>query len=163
MRGAWGRPQNGSIKQPEERTMSEQHKRLVRRLIDEVWSRGNFHVADELVAPDYVGHSSPMDSETHGPEGYKQFFSMLRSAFPDLDVTIEDQIAEGDRVATRWTARATHRGEFAGVPPSGKQGIVRGVSIYRLAGGTVAECWTNEDDLGLMMQIGGIPARAAAS
>lgn len=142
--------------------MSEQYKSLVRRLIDEVWSRGNFSVADELVAEDYVGHSSPGETETHGPQGYKQFFATLRSGFPDLHVTVEDQIAEGDRVATRWTARATHDGEFAGVAPSRKQGIVRGVTIFRIAGGRVRECWTSEDDLGLMIQIGGIPARATA-
>ena len=106
--------------------MSEQHKALVRRLMEEVWGLGDLGVVDHLVASEYVGHSSAMDTQTRGTEGYKRFFAALRSAFPDFRVTIEDQIAEGDRVVSRWTARATHVGEYAGIPPSGKQGVMTG-------------------------------------
>ena len=135
--------------------MSEQNKALVRRLIEEVWSLGNFAVVGEVVARDYVGHS---DTETHGAEGYKQFFVALRGAFPDLRVEIEDQIAERDRVLARWTARGTHEGELWGIPPTARQGLVTGISLFRVAEGQVAECWTEANYLGLMRQLGVLPS-----
>lgn len=138
--------------------MSEHDKRLERHLIEEVWNRGNFAVVDELIASDYIGHSSRPGDETHGREGYKQFYATLRKAFPDLQVTVEDQIAEGDRVVTRWTARGTHEGEFQGIPPSGQHGAITGITIDRVADGKVVECWTNADDLGMLRLLGAIPA-----
>ena len=142
--------------------MSEQHKALVRRLMEEVWGRGDLGVVDHLVASEYVGHSSAMDTQTRGTEGYKRFFAALRSAFPDFRVTIEDQIAEGDKSSDRWTARATHVGEYAGIPPSGKQGVMTGISLFRIADGKVVECWTSRDDLGLLQQLGVLPGLAGA-
>jgi steroid delta-isomerase-like uncharacterized protein len=139
-------------------------KALARRLVEEVWSRGELAVADELVAADYVGHSSsPETGGTRGREGYKQYFAARRGAFPDIRFTVEDQVAEGDRVVTRWTARGTHAGEFAGVPPTGRAGVVSGTTTYRLADGKVAECWTNADDLGLLRLIGAVPAPGRAA
>jgi len=138
--------------------MSEQNKILERRLIEEVWNQGNFAVVDELVAGDYLGHSSTPEAETHGREGYRQFYTGLRQAFPDLQVTVEDQIAEGDRVVTRWTAHGTHEGEFQGIPPTGNQGAITGITIDRIANGKVVECWTNTDNLGLMRLLGVVPA-----
>jgi steroid delta-isomerase-like uncharacterized protein len=135
--------------------MSEQNKMMVSRGIEEVWNRGNFAVADELLAGDFAGHSSM--AETRGPEEAKQFFASLRAAFPDLHFTIEDQIAEGDKVVTRWSAHATHTGEFQGIPATGRQGHVTGITINRLANGKVVEGWTNLDELGLMQQLGVIP------
>lgn len=137
--------------------MSERNKSVGRRLIEQVWNRGNFAVVDELIASDYIGHSSTPDSETQGREGYKQFYAALRQAFPDLQVTVEDQIAEGDRVVTRWTARGTHTGNFQGIPPTGKQGDITGITIDRIANGKVVECWTNADDLGLLQLLGALP------
>lgn len=142
--------------------MSEHYKILERRLIEEVWSQGNFAVVDELIASDYLGHSSTPGAEsakgeTLGREGYRQFYTALRQAFPDLQVTVEDQIAEGDRVVTRWTARGTHQGEFRGIPPSGKHGVISGITIDRVANGKVVECWTNADDLGMMRLLGVVP------
>lgn len=134
--------------------MSEQNKMLIRRAIEEVWNQGNFAVVDELVADDYLGHSSIPAEETHGREGYKQFYTTLRQAFPDLWFTIEDQISEGDRVVSRWTAHGTHKGELQGLPPTGKQAAITGITIERVANGKVVECWTNADDLGLMRQLG---------
>src|SRR5688572_17801988 len=138
--------------------MSARNKLVARRAVDEVWNRGNLAAADELVAGDYVGHSSPSTDETHGPAGYKQFYAALRAAFPDIRFTVEDQVAEGDRVVTRWTAHATHTGEFRGIPPTGKRGSVTGITIDRVAGGKLVECWTNADDLGLLQQLGVVPA-----
>ncbi len=136
--------------------MSEQNKALMRRGIEEVWSRGNFDVVDEVVAADFVGHQTP--GETHGPEGVKRYFGMLRRAFPDIHFTIEDQIAEGNRVATRWTARATHRGEYQGIAPTGRAGVVTGITINRVANGKIVEGWTNLDELGMLHQLGVIPS-----
>lgn len=135
--------------------MSERNKAFVRRLIEEVIGRGNFPLVDELVAPDYVGHSSSPEINTR--EGHKQFLAALRRAFPDLEIKIEDQIAEGDQVVTRWTARGTHQGEFAGIPPTGKQVVMNGIDIDRIASGRLVECWTKSDDLGLLQQLGAIP------
>jgi steroid delta-isomerase-like uncharacterized protein len=137
--------------------MSEQNKTLVRRAVEEVWNRGNYAVVNELVASDIVVHASTPDGEIHGPEGVKQFYATLRRAFPDIHFTIEDQIAEGDRVVTRWTARGTHRGEFNGIPPTGKQGAISGIDIDRIADGKVVECWPNADELDLLQQLGVIP------
>jgi steroid delta-isomerase-like uncharacterized protein len=133
-----------------------QDKRIVHRLIEEVWSQGQFSVVDELVASDYIGHSPSADTETHGTEGYKQFFAMLRTAFPDVQFTLDHELAEGSYVVARWTARGTHLGNFMGMPPTGKGAAVSGTTIYRIADGKVAECWTNADDLGLLRQIGAL-------
>ena len=137
--------------------MSAQNKMIERRLIEEVWNQGNFSVVDEVVARDYIGHSSTPAGETHGPAGYKQFYAALREAFPDFQVTVEDQIAEGDKVVTRWTARGTHLGEFQGIPPAGRRGAITGITIDRIANGKVVECWTNADDLGLLRLLGVVP------
>ncbi|HSM59122.1 MAG TPA: ester cyclase [Candidatus Sulfomarinibacteraceae bacterium] len=138
--------------------MSEQNKVLTRRLVEEVWNQGNYAVVDELVAGDYLGHSTAPETETHGRQGYREFYTTLRQAFPDIQFTIKDQIAEGDRVVTRWTARGTHQGKFQGIPPSGQHGEITGISIDRIAAGKVVECWTNADDLGLMRLLGVLPA-----
>jgi steroid delta-isomerase-like uncharacterized protein len=140
--------------------MSEQNKRLVRRDIEEVWNRANYGLVDELVASDYAGHQPR--SEANGREGYRRFFATLRAAFPDLRFTIEDEIAEGDRVVTRWTARGTHEGAFQGIPPTGKPGVVTGITIKRLADGKIVEGWTTVDELGMLQQLGVIPAPSQA-
>lgn len=141
--------------------MSEQNKTFIRRLIEEVIGRGNFALVDEFVAEDYVGHSTSPELNTR--EGHKQFLVALRRAFPDLELIIEDQIAEGDQVVTRWTARGTHRAEFAGVPATGKRVVMNGIDIDRVANGKLVECWTKSDDLGLLKQIGAIPVPAPTS
>lgn len=136
--------------------MSEQNKIQARRLFEDVWNRGDFTVLDELIASDYVGHSPP--HEIHGSEGGKQFVSAFRSGFPDIHFMVEDQIAEGDRVAIRWTARGTHQGEFQGIPSTGKQVVVTGIGIFRVANGKLVEGWTNADMLAMLQQLGVLPA-----
>jgi steroid delta-isomerase-like uncharacterized protein len=133
--------------------MSKQNKMIAHRLLDELWNRENFAVVDELVASDYDGHSS---TEFYGPGGAKQFVSQVHKAFPDFRFTIEDQIAEGDKVATRWTARGTHQGEFQGVAPTGRQMTMTGVTVFRIANGKLIDGWTNEDVLGLLQQLGAV-------
>jgi steroid delta-isomerase-like uncharacterized protein len=139
--------------------MSEEHnKAIILRLFEEVWSHGDLAVADEMVDPNMVDHVTRPGNPI-GLAGYKQTVTMFRNAFPDLAITSDDQIAVGDKVAVLWTARGTHLGELMGVAPTGKRIEVRGMYLYRFAGGKVAERAGARDMLGLMQQIGAIPSR----
>jgi steroid delta-isomerase-like uncharacterized protein len=138
----------------------ELNKAISRRADEELFNRGNLAVAGELFAGDYVYHDPTSGVEWHGPEDVKRFASLLRGAFPDLQQTIEDQVAEGDKVAYRWTARGTHRGELLGIPPTGARVTFTGISIARLADGKIQEIWENYDALGLMRQLGTVPSAA---
>ena len=139
--------------------MSEGNRAVVDRLTEEVFNQGNVDVIDELVAEDFVEHD-PMPGVEPDREGFKQFISTLRSAFPDLRTEVEDQIAEGDRVVERWRSTATHQGEFMGVPATGKRVTIEGMDISRIEAGKIVEHWTKVDILGLMEQLGAIPASA---
>ena len=138
---------------------TEDNKALVHRFFQEFWDQKNLAVADELLAATHVDHTpgSPPGLPP-GPEGFKQFASVYFAAFPDLRLTIEDMVAEGDKVVTRWTSHATHTGNLFGIPPTGKSTSITGITISRLAGGKAVETWTNFDMLGLLQQIGAIPA-----
>jgi steroid delta-isomerase-like uncharacterized protein len=140
----------------------EENKAIVRRLLDEVINKGNLDVVDELVARDYV-YSAPGSPEMRGPEGFKQLISMYRSAFPDMQMTEDDMIGEGDKVVSRWTATGTHRGELMGIPPTGKRATVTGIIISRIAGGKVVEDHEVLDSMGMMQQLGVIPAPAQST
>ena len=135
---------------------TEKAKALIRRVFEEVWSQGKLDVIDEIIATDFVKHISG-SPDIHGPEGEKQFATIFRTAFPDLQFTIEDQIAQGDKVVTRWTATGTHKGEFMGIPPTGIQVTFTGITINRIAGGYNAETWTSWDALGMLQQLGAVP------
>jgi steroid delta-isomerase-like uncharacterized protein len=135
--------------------MSEQTKTIARKVFEDVQSQGNLALVDEIVANDFVGHTPPAD--IHGPEGAKQYDAMLREAFPDMQITVEDQIAEGDEVATRWTCRGTHEGEFQGLPPTGKRVTMSGLTVFRIANGKIVEGWSRPDLLGLLQQLGAVP------
>ncbi len=137
--------------------MSEENKAIVRREIEELFNRdGNLDAADEIYASNYVGHE-PTTGDNRGIEGAKQFAAAYRDAFPDLQATIEDQIAEGDKVATRFRARGTHQGDLEGIAPTGNQIEITGIFISRIAEGKIAEDWSNFDALGMLQQIGAIP------
>ena len=135
--------------------MSEQNKQLIRRVFEEVYNQGNLDVVEELASRDFVAHSPTED--VHGTDGVKQFVTDLRTAFPDLHTTIEDLIAEGDRVVARFTATGTHTGPYKGIPPTGKHGKITGIDIERIVDGKSVECWTNTDDLGMLQQLGVVP------
>ncbi len=135
---------------------TEQNKALVRRLV-EVSNQGNLDALDELLADNLVDHSLRSQGLPAGAEGVKQFTRMLRSAFPDSEWIIDDMIAEGDKVVLRWTSRGTHQGEAFGIPATGRQVVVTGIEIYRVAGGKLAETWGEVDMLGLMQQLGVVP------
>jgi steroid delta-isomerase-like uncharacterized protein len=137
--------------------MSEENKALVRRFYDEVMSRGNLAAVGELSAPNLIDHN-PMPGQAPGPEGIKQVVAMFRAALPDLNVTVDDIIAEGDKVVARTTIRGTHRGEFMGIAPTNKQVTVNSMDLVRIVNGKAAEVWHIEDALGMMQQIGAIPS-----
>ena len=138
------------------------NKEIVRRLIDGVWRDRNLALVDELVAQDYVGHDPTQPAPIQGREGFKQFVGMYQSAFQDAAITIDDQVAEGDNVVTRWTGRGTHTGELMGIAPTGKEVTVSGITISRLAGGKIAEEWELMDALGMLVQLGAVPQPATA-
>jgi steroid delta-isomerase-like uncharacterized protein len=117
-------------------------------------------VIDELLDPSYVNHNMPAPAP--GNEGFKQVIMMFRNAYPDLHVTVEDVIAEGDKVASRGTWRGTHQGEFMGVPATGKQVAVSYSDIWRVENGKFVENWVQMDLLGLMQQLGVVPAHGQA-
>jgi steroid delta-isomerase-like uncharacterized protein len=134
--------------------MSEENKAVGRRYLEAVNER-DLNIIDEVIAPDYVGHEP--GEETRGPEGVKQYISMFLDAFPDVSITVEDEIAEGDKVVIRFTGRGTHQGELMGIPPSGNRVEVSSISICRFEGGKVIEEWEQYDALGMMQQIGAVP------
>lgn len=135
---------------------AEENKVILHRLIEE-FNKGNLAAADESLAASFVDHSDPPGMPP-GLEGHKQVLSMLLSAFPDLHVQVEDLLAEGDKVASRFTMRATHKGNFMGIPPTGKQVTITGIEIVRAEGGKFVERWANIDALGMLQQLGAIPA-----
>lgn len=142
--------------------MSAANKALARRLTEEAFNAGNLEVTDELIARDFVGHDPALPEDLRGPAGVRESIAGYRAAFPDLHLAVEAQIAEGDTVVTRWRAVGTHQGELMGMPATGKQGTVTGITIDRIADGKIAESWTNWDTLGLMQQLGAVPAPATA-
>ena len=140
---------------------TETNKAIARRVFEEVFNAGNLDLIDELASADVVIHYGGAEP-VRGLDSYKRAFSASQPAFPDMHFAIEDLIAEGDRVVTRWTMRATHRGEYLGIAATGQQVAETGVSIYRIVGGKVVEGWVSSDDLGVMQQLGALPAPAHA-
>ena len=136
---------------------ADENKALVRRFFDEMLNPGNAEVGDELFAVDAVDHAA-FPGQVSGREGFKQAVRMVHAAFPDIRYTFDDMVAEGDRVATRWTLRGTQTGDFLGMPPTGKPVAVTGINVLRFAGGQIVECWETWDRLGLMQQLGVLPA-----
>jgi steroid delta-isomerase-like uncharacterized protein len=135
--------------------MSEENKALARRSWE---APNNPDIVDEVYAPDLVWHEP--DQEIRGPEEAKKFIATYKTAFPDLNVTVEDAIAEGDKVSTRWTIRGTHQGEIEEFgPPTGKQIELKGISISRIEGGKIVEEWNSYDNLGVMQQLGLVPEK----
>jgi steroid delta-isomerase-like uncharacterized protein len=135
---------------------TEQNKAIARRRIEEGVNQRNLALIDELLAPTCVHHfpgNPPLDRTA-----FKEVSAMFHRAFPDLHETIEDEIAEGDMVVQRLTSRGTHTSEFQGVPPTGKRFTVSAITIMRIEDGKIAEMWSEFDALGLMQQLGGIPA-----
>lgn len=136
---------------------TEENKAVVRRFIAEVVNGNNLSAVDELFAPNYVLYMSHSPEPSRGTENVKHVAAMFRSAFPDWHNTIEDMLADGEKVVTRWTERGTHQGEFQGIAPTGKQVTLTGIDIYRISDGMIAEQWVQADMLGFMQQLGVVP------
>lgn len=134
---------------------------IVKRVLEEPW-KGDFDVIDEFVADTYTGYDPSQPEPIRGREGVKANFQQYIDAFSDARITVDDQFAEGDRVATRWTGRGTHSGEIAGIAATGKEVTVSGLTFTRLEGGLVVEEWINWDTLGMLVQLGAVPAPARA-
>ena len=142
--------------------MSEQNKATAKRFYD-AWTSGELDAFDEIIAPNYQDHDTQNpNASTPGPAGAKRTAEMYRAAFSDSHFEIEQQLADGDYVSTRWTATGTQDGELMGMPASGKQVAVSGITIDRFEDGKIVEGWTNWDTLGMMQQLGVVPEAAQA-
>ena len=143
--------------------LSETNKTVSRRFFEEVFGKGKLNVLDEIIAKDHV-NSGPgsLPGLPTGPEGTKQLVTVYRNAFPDVHFTIDEQIAEGDKVMTRWTAHGTHQGELVGIPATGNLSTVTGIAIDRLVNGKIAESWGIFDQFRMMQQLGVIPTLEVA-
>jgi predicted ester cyclase len=135
---------------------TEQNKAMVHRIFEEGINENNLATFDELVAPNYVNYGFP--DLPPGPEGLKIAVNMFATAFHDFRVTVEDTIAEGDRVASRGVFTGTHEAEFQGIPPTGKRISVAYMDIWRVENGRFVENWVQLDMLGLMQQLGVVPS-----
>lgn len=135
---------------------AEENKALVRRFVEEFWNEGNMSAADELMAVDAAIHMPT--GEMVDLDGLKSFAGTFRGSFPDWHSTVEELIAEGDKVAERWTGRGTHRGELQGIPPTGERVEVPGSVFYRIVGGKIVEFRGQLEMMSLMQQLGVIPS-----
>ena len=131
----------------------EGHKMIVRRFFEEAWNQQNLNVVDEIFAPTVL-----FNGQTVTRDALKQALAGRRAAFPDIRVTVDDQVAEGDKVSTRRTWQATHRGQYRGVAPTGKQVKWTQISIVRFSEGRIVEDWAVADEFSIMQQLGALPA-----
>lgn len=132
--------------------MSEANKKLCREWFEEVWNQGRAESIDRLLAADAAVHG--LGDVPNGPAGFKPFHAAFRDAFPDIRIGVDDLIAEGDKVAIRWSARATHNGNGLGFPSTGLPAQFTGMSIIRVRDGKLVEGWNNFDQLGMLQQLG---------
>ncbi len=136
--------------------MSAMNKDVVRRALEAPWS--DLDSLDELVSSDYIGHDPALPEPIRGIQGVKDNFNQYISAFQGAHITVLDQCGEGDLVASRWEARGRHTGEIMGIAPTGRDVVVSGLTLSRVENGKIVEEWTNWDTLGMLQQIGAIPA-----
>ena len=132
----------------------EENKALVRRFVEGAWSKGNLAVIDELLAHNFALRSVPPPGVTPDREGYKKWASLTQVSYVDSQTTVEDIIAEGDKVVTRWIYQGIHKGEIWGIAPTGKQVTMTGISIDRIENGKITEEWIEMDMMGMMQQLG---------
>lgn len=131
-----------------------------RRLLEQSFNTGNFELIDQLVGPEALNHNPALPAQMRdlrGPDGLKRIVTMYRTAFPDVQMTVDDVIASGDKVVLRWHSEGTHRGELAGLAPTGTHGSVTGISIDRWRDGKIVEAWVEWDNMGLARQLGAAP------
>ncbi len=132
---------------------TERNKTIYQPYIQQVFNQGQLNVLDQILSPSYVYHEAPLGT-LPGTKGIKQVVSMFRAAFPDLEITIDDQVAENDKVCSRATTRGTHQGEIFGIPATGKVVTITGLTMVRIVDGLIVESWVKNDVMGLMNQLG---------
>lgn len=131
---------------------AQENKELIRQFYTDVYIDWKFEVADTLLSPDFTDHDMPPGMAA-GPAGFRQFYDMLRTSFPDLHYSVQQLIAEDDKVVVHWTWHGTHQGEFFNIPATGRDATTTGIAIYRLADGKIAERWVRPDMLGLISRL----------
>lgn len=136
---------------------TQENKALAARPHEEIFNQGNLALAHEIFSPEFTWYEAHLPPLPRGPEAIEMFAGMLRAAFPDLQLLLEDTIAEGDRVVNRWRFRGTQRGEFYGVPPTGREVTISGIDVWRIKDGKIVENRQIVDNLGLLQQLGAIP------
>ena len=134
--------------------MTQDHKKVIRQVFDEVWNKSDFSLIDRVYGPDYIAHVAGAPRDVEGPEQFKQFVALHGVLASDLSFSVDDQIAEGDSVATRWTATAMSTSGLVSVPTNGQEVKVTGISIHRFADGKIVESWDNWDALTLYQAMG---------
>lgn len=147
------RPEKIQLQRGENASPSEKNKKLIRHYLLKVWGNWDYQLEKELVAADFIDHGAPPNFPS-GPEGHHQFLQMCENGFPEVNVTVDDLISEGDKVGCRWTLTGEHQGEFMGVPASGNEVVVNGSDIHRIEKGKLKETWPVVDMLGMMNQMG---------
>jgi steroid delta-isomerase-like uncharacterized protein len=140
---------------------AETNRVVARRFGEEVWGRGDVQAADEVLAEDFIEHR-PAPGQGPGREGHKQVLKVWRAAFPDLTISVDDLLADGDRVVLRWTAHATHRGELMGMPATGRRVTLTGIDILRIVDGRIVERWGEFNSTEMLQQLGALPAADAS-
>lgn len=160
LEGWWGgraRPHHGAM------NSTHANKQIVEELISALFTDGDLTAIDRYLDPEFVDHDPPLPDAPDGPEGIRQAAALFRRAFPDWRSDDEHLIAEGDLVVEHFVAHGTHRGSVMGESPTGRDVVLRGINIFRIADGKIAERWGRLDDLGLQQQLGLLPAPAVAS
>ncbi|HEU5097457.1 MAG TPA: ester cyclase [Roseiflexaceae bacterium] len=135
---------------------TEENKAIIRRMTEEFYNQGNVESAEHFFADSYV-HHDPASPHVRDRDGLKQMLRAFRAGCPDLHITIDQLLAEGDMVTKRWTFHTTHTGDLSGLPPTGKRITMSGLELFRLEDGKIVECWVGYDNLSLMQQLGVIP------
>ncbi len=142
----------------------EENVGLMRRWFNEVWNEGRIQTVHDLLAPDAVGIGELEDGgELRGPADFVPFIERVRGAFPDMNIVVDDAFGAGDKVVLRWTATMTHRGEYLGMPATGKTVRITGMSMVRIAGNQIVEGWDNWDQVAMLKQLGALEQRLQAA
>jgi len=151
-----GIPESYNVSKLEVNSMSDEKETVIRRWFEEVWNKGRADAIDEMFAEDGVAHGlvDQQGNELKGPAGFRPFFESFRNAFPDMHVTIEDTVSEGDKIAARCTVRGTHKGAGLGITATGNQVEFTGMTIVRVKDGKLAEAWNNFDFMKMNEQLG---------
>jgi len=140
---------------------ADDNKALMRRYYDEVWQKGNLAVAEELVSASFVDHM-PMPEQVPGRKGHNDAVQAIRGGFPDLKLSVEEILSDGDKAVGRWIMTATHSGMLMGIPATGKSIEMQGIDVVRIESGQIVEMWHIEDVLGMLIQIGVLKAKPVA-